>query len=66
MAYLRFSEDSKLLGCAHMDSNLYILSVEGGQGGRVVLDRWPPLNHIAAPTNIQFSADGTMVKTLTR
>ena len=66
VAYLRFSDDSSTLGAAHMDSNLYIFSVEKGPG-RVWLQQWPmALGHIAAPINIQFSEDGKMVKTFTR
>jgi len=64
--YLRFNEDTTLLACAHMDSNLYIFNVEGGQGGKVVLQTWEGLSHIAAPTHAQWSKDGKLVKTITR
>jgi len=64
--YLRFNEDGTLLGCAHMDSNLYIFNVEGGQGGKVLLQQWEGLPHIAAPTHIQWSKGSKIVKTLTR
>eukprot|EP01083_Nonionella_stella_P262735 893129_1 len=66
VAYLRFSNDGNILGAAHMDSNLYIYSVQSAQG-RVILQQWPVgLPHVAAPVNIQFSDDGKLVKTLTR
>eukprot|EP01083_Nonionella_stella_P171175 584134_1 len=66
VAYLRFSEDSCLLAAAHMDSNMYIYSVVSSPGS-VLLQKWPmPLPHVAAPTNVQFSEDGTLVKALTR
>lgn len=45
VAYLRFSEDSKLLAAAHMDSNLYIYSVNLDNGK---LNVWPPLAHVAS------------------
>jgi len=64
--YLRFNEDGTLLACAHMDSNLYIFNVEGGQGGKVLLQQWEGLPHIAAPTHVQWRKDSKMVKTLTR
>lgn len=64
VAYLRFSADSKLLAAAHMDSNLYIYSITDGDEPE--FEQWPPLNHVAAPTNVQFTADGKLVKTLTR
>jgi len=66
VSYLRFSEDSQLLGAAHMDSNVYIYSVDGGAGGRYVLSKWDPLPHVAAPTHLQFNNDGTMLKSFTR
>jgi len=66
VAYLRFSADSSLLAAAHMDSNLYIFSMTGLDGDAPEAEQWPPLSSIAAPTNVQFSADGAMVKTLTR
>jgi WD40 repeat protein len=65
VSYLRFSPDGNLLAAAHMDSNMYIFSVSPAPEG-VLLERWPPLPHVAAPTNVQFSGDGTMVKSLTR
>jgi len=64
--YLRFNEDGTMLGVAHMDSNLYIFNVENGQGGKVVMQQWDGLNHIAAPTHIQWSKDNKIVKTITR
>jgi len=64
--YLRFNEDSTLLGCAHMDSNLYIFNVEVGQDGKIELKQWDGLNHIAAPTHVQWTKDSKWVKTLTR
>eukprot|EP01084_Bolivina_argentea_P273583 466066_1 len=66
VAYLRFSNDSKLLAAAHMDSNLYIFSVDGIGSAAPTLEQWPPMSHIAAPTNVQFTADSGVVKTLTR
>lgn len=64
--YLRFNEDGTLLAAAHMDSNLYIYNVEGGQGGQILLQQWEGLPHIAAPTHVQWSKDSKIVKTITR
>jgi len=66
VAYLRFSADSSLLAAAHMDSNMYIFTITGLDGDAPDAEVWPPLKHIAAPTNVQFSADGKIVKALTR
>merc|ERR1712154_150118 len=66
VAYLRFSADSTLLAAAHMDSNLYIYSISGADGDAPEMEQWPPMAHIAAPTNVQFTADNAIVKTLTR
>jgi len=65
LSYLRFSADSGMLGAAHMDSNLYIYSVDNIEA-EPTFERWAPLKHTAAPTNLQFSEDGKMCKTLTR
>jgi len=54
-----------MLAAAHMDSNLYIYSVTDIEA-EPKFERWAPLKHTAAPTNLQFSEDGKMVKTLTR
>lgn len=65
VSYLRFSADAGLLAAAHMDSNLYIYTVSNVEEAPA-FERWPPLKHSAAPTNLQFTEDGKMVKTLTR
>jgi len=64
--HLRFNDDGTLLACSHMDSNLYIFGVEGGQGGKVLLQQWEGLPHIAAPTHAQWTKDSKFVKTITR
>jgi len=66
VAYLRFSADSTLLAAAHMDSNMYIFTLSDIEGDAPTAEVWPPLKHIAAPTNVQFSEDGKIVKALTR
>eukprot|EP00487_Bulimina_marginata_P000295 TRINITY_DN10543_c0_g1_i2.p1 TRINITY_DN10543_c0_g1~~TRINITY_DN10543_c0_g1_i2.p1 ORF type:complete len:275 (+),score=60.77 TRINITY_DN10543_c0_g1_i2:491-1315(+) len=66
VAYLRFSQDSQLLAAAHMDSNLYIYSIDGVESDAPEFTQWPPMNHVAAPTNVQFTFDSKIVKTLTR
>jgi len=65
VAYMRFNSDDSCLAVAHMDSNLYIFSVVGA-GKKWTLEPWRPATHRAAPTHIQWSEDGKMVKTLTR
>merc|ERR1712244_138268 len=66
VAYLRFSADSTLLAAAHMDSNLYIYSITEIESDAPKFEQWPPMNHVAAPTNVQFTEDNKIVKTLTR
>eukprot|EP00486_Rosalina_sp_Unknown_P002333 CAMPEP_0201576290 /NCGR_PEP_ID=MMETSP0190_2-20130828/22024_1 /ASSEMBLY_ACC=CAM_ASM_000263 /TAXON_ID=37353 /ORGANISM="Rosalina sp." /LENGTH=798 /DNA_ID=CAMNT_0048006991 /DNA_START=145 /DNA_END=2541 /DNA_ORIENTATION=+ len=66
VAYLRFSGKTEYLAAAHMDSNLYIYSIGNATGDSPSFDVWAPMGHVAAPTNVQFNADATMVKTLTR
>jgi len=66
VAYLRFSEDTSLLAAAHMDSNLYVYSISEASSDAPTFEQWTPMNHIAAPTNVQFTCDGKVVKTLTR
>jgi WD40 repeat protein len=66
ISYLRFSSDSKYLAVAHMDSQLYIFKVLYGKSGAVKFDgkqKWKPFVHPAAPTHIQWSEDGKMLKT---
>jgi len=65
IAYLRFSPDSGFLAVAHMDSQGYILSIEGNEH-ELMMNQWPGMSMPAAPTNLQWSADGTIVKFLTR
>merc|ERR1712154_41220 len=65
VSYLRFSADASLLAAAHMDSNCYIHSVKNVME-TPEFELWAPLKHTAAPTNLQFSEDGKMLKTLTR
>jgi len=65
VAYLRFSNDTSLLAAAHMDSNLYVFSLTDIDA-EPKMEQWPPMNHIAAPTNVQFTEDNSIVKTLTR
>jgi len=66
VSYLRFSSDTSLLAAAHMDSNLYIYSISGAESAEPTMEQWPAMAHIAAPTNVQFTADNKVVKTLTR
>jgi len=65
VSYLRFSVDGALLAAAHMDSTLYMYSVTKMEDVPE-FEQWPPMKHPAAPTNLQFSSDSKMVKTLTR
>merc|ERR1712176_895378 len=66
VAYLRFSSDSTLLAAAHMDSNLYIYTITEIESDAPQFEQWEGLTSIAAPTNIQFTEDNKIVKTLTR
>lgn len=65
VSYLRFNSDDTMLAVAHMDSNLYLFSVDGA-GKKWNLEPWRPATHRAAPTHIQWSEDGKMIKCLTR
>jgi len=65
VSYIRFSEDDEVLAVAHMDSNLYCFTVTGF-GKTWTLEPWKKANHRAAPTHIQWAADGSMLKTFTR
>jgi len=65
VSYLRFSEDDEILAVAHMDANLYCFTLTG-HGKNWTLEPWKAANHRAAPTHIQWSADGKIVKVLTR
>lgn len=65
ISYIRFSENSKYMGVAHMDSQLYLYTIKYGKK-TITLEQWKPMVHSAAPTHVQWSADGKMVKTLTR
>jgi len=65
VAYVRFSPDSGFIAVAHMDSQAYILTIEGDEN-EVSLNQWTGMPMPAAPTNLQWSEDGTFVKFLTR
>lgn len=65
VSYMRFSEDDKILAVAHMDAHLYLFTVSG-HGKKWMLEPWKPANHRAAPTHIQWSADRSLIKVLTR
>jgi len=65
VSYMRFSEDDEILAVAHMDSNLYCFTVTG-HGKKWTLEPWKRATHRAAPTHIQWSEDGSLVKVLTR
>jgi len=65
VSYMRFSEDDEILAVAHMDSNLYCFTVTG-HGKKWTLEPWKKANHRAAPTHIQWSEDGSLLKVLTR
>jgi len=64
-SYMRFSADDSMLAVAHMDANLYIFSV-AGSAKKWTLEPWRPATHRAAPTHLQWSDDGKLVKCLTR
>jgi len=65
VSYMRFNEDDSVLAVAHMDANLYLFNISGS-GSTYKLEPWKPATHRAAPTHIQWNADGTMLKVLTR
>jgi len=65
VSYMRFNEDDSVLAVAHMDANLYLFNIKGS-GSAYKLEPWKPATHRAAPTHIQWNADGSMIKTLTR
>jgi len=65
VSYMRFSEDDEILAVAHMDAHLYCFTVTG-HGKSWTLEPWKRANHRAAPTHLQWTADGSIVKVLTR
>merc|ERR1719436_1183761 len=65
VSYMRFNCDDSMLAVAHMDANLYIFSV-AGSAKKWTLEPWRPATHRAAPTHLQWSDDGKLVKCLTR
>jgi len=71
IAQLRFSPSGNELAVAHMDSNLYIFTIEPEEDPEsgiqyVQFYQWAAIPHRAAPTHIQWSEDGSFVKTFTR
>jgi len=65
VSYMRFSENDEILAVAHMDANMYLFTVTG-HGKTWSLEPWKKANHRAAPTHLQWTADNTMIKVLTR
>jgi len=65
VSYMRFSENDEMLAVCHMDAHLYLFTLIGS-GKTWSLEPWKPANHRAAPTHMQWTADSTMVKCLTR
>jgi len=65
VSYMRFNEDDSILAVAHMDANLYLFSIKA-EAGNFSLVPWKPATHRAAPTHMQWNADGTMIKAFTR
>jgi WD40 repeat protein len=63
IAKLRLSADNSLLAVAHMDGNLYIFSVEDGCKK---LTKWKPAPQRAAPYQVQWGHDSTLVRVFTR
>jgi len=64
---LRWSPDNKFLAAAHGDAHCYIIAVNADEkGDKITLKQWKGFNHRAAPSHVQWSADGAFVKCLTR
>jgi len=68
---LRFSPDSKILGCTHMNSRLYLFDVLlDASDNSCDLKQWhSTMDHIAAPIQLQFSTNSgehEVIKTFTR
>ena len=66
VSYIRFSQDSKRVAVAHMDSNVYIYDIVHKKDEPVSLKQWTPLKHGAAPTHVRWSADSTRIQSFTR
>jgi len=64
--FLRWSTDNAYLTAAHGDANCYIIGVEIDQSQKVKLTQWKGLTHRSAPSHLQWSDDGKLVKCLTR
>jgi len=68
VSHLRFSPDSKILACTHMNSRLYLFDIFE-EGNNFDLKQWKAtMEHIAAPIQCQFSHKGEheVIKTFTR
>jgi len=60
---MRFNQDNSLLAVAHMDGNLYIFSVEDNCKK---FTKWKPAPQRAAPYQVQWGHDSTLVRVFTR
>jgi len=63
IAKLKFNIDNSLLAVAHMDGNLYVFSVEDNCKK---FTKWKPAPQRAAPYQVQWGHDSTLVRVLTR
>jgi WD40 repeat protein len=63
---LQWSPDNKYLAAAHGDGHCYVIAVTSGSNDKITLKAWKGLTHRAAPSHCQWSADGNMLKCLTR
>jgi len=64
--FLRFSPNGDYLAAAHGDGHCYIIAVQVGDEEKITLKQWKGLVHRAAPSHLQWSRDGKLVKCLTR
>ncbi|ETO26201.1 hypothetical protein RFI_10939 [Reticulomyxa filosa] len=64
--FLKWSPNNEYLAVAHGDAHCYIINVNVGDDENITLKQWKGLNHRAAPSHLQWSTDGTIVKCLTR
>lgn len=63
IAKLRLNTDNSLLAVAHMDGNLYVFSIDDGCKK---LTKWKPAPQRAAPYQVQWGHDSTLVRVFTR
>ncbi|ETO12300.1 HELP domain containing protein, partial [Reticulomyxa filosa] len=64
--FIQWSPDNSHIAIAHGDAHCYLISVNIDNNEKISLKQWKGFNHRAAPSHLQWSTDGKIVKCLTR